>query len=185
MDRLNCFRTEDSEFNAEASVPLLNRRLARTISGTERMGLSWPEPPLDLLAQCVPERPDSVRSFKSFKASKSFKTSNSFKLSMNVDQRVQPELASLAEIDLESLINRKRRSQYVRIVSKQMVGLFLTIWVRRSLRRHIQNVNVSTVGVGVMGYIGNKVGIILSSFCLFLGRHYEFFFEVPGAIIKT
>ncbi|KAK1361565.1 type IV inositol polyphosphate 5-phosphatase 3-like [Heracleum sosnowskyi] len=162
LDRLNCFRTEDSEFNAEASVPLLNRRLARTISGTERMGLSWPEPPLDLLAQCVPERPDSVRSFKSFKASKSFKTSNSFKLSMNVDQRVQPELASLAKIDLESLINRKRRSQYVRIVSKQMVGLFLTIWVRRSLRRHIQNVSVSTVGVGVMGYIGNKGSISVS-----------------------
>ncbi|XP_017247563.1 type IV inositol polyphosphate 5-phosphatase 3 isoform X2 [Daucus carota subsp. sativus] len=162
LDRLNCFRTEDSEFNAEASVPLLNRRLARTISGTERMGLSWPEPPLDLLAQCVPERPDSVRSFKSFKSSKSFKTSNSFKSSINVDHRVQPELASLAEIDLESLINRKRRSQYVRIVSKQMVGLFLTIWVRRSLRRHIQNVNVSTVGVGVMGYIGNKGSISVS-----------------------
>ena len=38
-----------------------------------------------------------------------------------------------------------------------MVGIFITVWVRRSLRKHIQNVKVSTVGVGAMGYIGNKV----------------------------
>ncbi|KAF5760799.1 putative inositol-polyphosphate 5-phosphatase [Helianthus annuus] len=37
-----------------------------------------------------------------------------------------------------------------------MVGVFTTIWVHRNLRKHIQNVHVSTVGVGVMGYIGNK-----------------------------
>ncbi|CAN1268078.1 Type IV inositol polyphosphate 5-phosphatase 3, partial [Linum perenne] len=60
------------------------------------------------------------------------------------------------KIDLESLLNHKRRSSYVRIVSKQMVGIFVTVWIRRSLRKHIQNVKVSTVGVGVMGYIGNK-----------------------------
>lgn len=38
-----------------------------------------------------------------------------------------------------------------------MVGVYLTVWVRRSLRKHIQNLNVDTVGVGVMGFIGNKV----------------------------
>ncbi|GJX48145.1 aspartate--tRNA ligase 2, cytoplasmic-like protein [Tanacetum coccineum] len=32
------------------------------------------------------------------------------------------------------------------------------IWVRRRLRKRIQNVHVSAVGVGVMGYIGNKLG---------------------------
>lgn len=50
-----------------------------------------------------------------------------------------------------------RKPAYVRIVSKQMVGVFLTIWVRRRLRKHISNLSVSTVGVGIMGYIGNKV----------------------------
>ncbi|CAN1268086.1 Type IV inositol polyphosphate 5-phosphatase 3, partial [Linum perenne] len=48
------------------------------------------------------------------------------------------------------------------IVSKQMVGIFVTVWIRRSLRKHIQNVKVSTVGVGVMGYIGNKGSISVS-----------------------
>ncbi|GJY36669.1 DNAse I-like superfamily protein [Tanacetum coccineum] len=36
------------------------------------------------------------------------------------------------------------------------------IWVRRRLRKHIQNVHVSAVGVGVMGYIGNKGSISVS-----------------------
>ncbi|KAF3320348.1 type I inositol 1,4,5-trisphosphate 5-phosphatase 1-like isoform X3 [Carex littledalei] len=65
-----------------------------------------------------------------------------------------------SELDWESAVSRKKkkkRSSFVRIISKQMVGVFLSIWVRRSLRKHIQNLRVSTVGVGVMGYIGNKV----------------------------
>lgn len=46
---------------------------------------------------------------------------------------------------------------YVRIVSKQMVGIYISIWVRKKLRRHINNLRVSPVGVGLMGYMGNKV----------------------------
>ena len=46
---------------------------------------------------------------------------------------------------------------YVRIVSKQMVGIYISIWVRKKLRRHINNLKVSPVGVGLMGYMGNKV----------------------------
>ncbi|KAL7596774.1 hypothetical protein Lser_V15G30898 [Lactuca serriola] len=65
------------------------------------------------------------------------------------------------KLDLDSIMHKKR-SRYVRIISKQMVGVFLTIWVRRSLKKHIKNVHVSTVGVGVMGYIGNKGSISVS-----------------------
>ncbi|XP_039128569.1 type IV inositol polyphosphate 5-phosphatase 3-like [Dioscorea cayenensis subsp. rotundata] len=43
-----------------------------------------------------------------------------------------------------------------------MVGVFLSICVCRSLRKHIQNLKVSTVGVGAMGYIGNKGSISVS-----------------------
>ena len=148
LDRLNCF-TENEE-----AVFQQNRRLTKMLSGTERIGLSWPEPPLHLLPHHVSERPNSFKSMNSFKKTKSFRTYSSFKSTMN---EMPSGLALLGEIDLESLLKQKRRSSYIRIVSKQMVGVFLTVWVRRSLRRHIQNVNVSTVGVGVMGYIGNKV----------------------------
>ncbi|CAN1334004.1 Type I inositol polyphosphate 5-phosphatase 2 [Linum perenne] len=52
--------------------------------------------------------------------------------------------------------NGKKHHKYVRIVSKQMVGIYISVWVRRKLRRHVNNLKVSPVGVGLMGYLGNK-----------------------------
>ncbi|XP_018514822.1 type I inositol polyphosphate 5-phosphatase 1 isoform X2 [Brassica rapa] len=95
-------------------------------SYNERVGLSWPEPPLKLLNQYVLERRGGA--FKSLNLS----------------------------------IMNLRKPAYVRIVSKQMVGVFLTVWVRRSLRKHISNLSVSNVGVGIMGYIGNKGSVSVS-----------------------
>lgn len=144
--------------NMDASISQKAKTLTRMLSGSERIGLSWPEPPLHLLSQRVLDRPTSFKSFKSFKSLKSFKTYNSFKSIMDD----MPGMGLLPEIDLEALMKRKRRSPYVRIVSKQMVGIFITVWVRRSLRKHIHNLKVSTVGVGIMGYIGNKGSVSVS-----------------------
>ncbi|KEH26039.1 type IV inositol polyphosphate 5-phosphatase 3 isoform X3 [Medicago truncatula] len=144
--------------NMDASISQKAKTLTRMLSGSERIGLSWPEPPLHLLSQRVLDRPTSFKSFKSFKSLKSFKTYNSFKSIMDG----MPGMGLLPEIDLEALMKRKRRSPYVRIVSKQMVGIFITVWVRRSLRKHIHNLKVSTVGVGIMGYIGNKGSVSVS-----------------------
>ncbi|XP_059441550.1 type I inositol polyphosphate 5-phosphatase 2 [Corylus avellana] len=63
----------------------------------------------------------------------------------------------------------KSRPTYVRIVSKQMVGIYVSIWVRKRLRRHINNLKVSLVGVGLMGYMGNK-GSVSVSMSLFQSR---------------
>ncbi|CAN4081223.1 unnamed protein product [Withania somnifera] len=161
LDRLNCFRPDEDEEETRESNVTFAKQLTKSLSGTERIGLCWPERPLDLLGQHVSERPGSFKSMKSFKASKSFKTYSSFKLT-NGQNRTQPVATLLAGLELEALINRKRKPPYVRIVSKQMVGVFLSVWVRRGLRKHIQNLNVSSVGVGVMGYIGNKGSISVS-----------------------
>jgi hypothetical protein len=56
----------------------------------------------------------------------------------------------------------KPRPKYVRIISKQMVGIYVSIWVRKRLRRHINNLKVSPVGVGLMGYMGNKGSVSVS-----------------------
>ncbi|XP_062099059.1 type IV inositol polyphosphate 5-phosphatase 3 isoform X2 [Humulus lupulus] len=154
LNRINCLRNDGDLILEQGQT---NVKLTKTLSGTERIGLSWPEPPLNLLSQHLLARTSSFKPSKSFKVSKSFRTYTSFKSTDGA-----ADLALLAEIDLESLMKRKRRSSFVRIVSKQMVGIFLTIWVRRNLRRHIQNVKVSTVGVGVMGYIGNKGSVSVS-----------------------
>lgn len=46
---------------------------------------------------------------------------------------------------------------YSLAASKQMVGIFLCVWVRDDLRKRITNLKVSCVGRGIMGYLGNKV----------------------------
>jgi hypothetical protein len=43
------------------------------------------------------------------------------------------------------------------IVSKQMVGILISVWVRTDLCSLIQHSSVSCVGCGVMGCLGNKV----------------------------
>nr|XP_017238974.1 PREDICTED: type IV inositol polyphosphate 5-phosphatase 3-like isoform X2 [Daucus carota subsp. sativus] len=152
-----------THFYAPKTSKAFGDRVKKRVSKKEIVGLSWAEPPLDLLAHCNIDRTTSLTNSKSFKA---FNSINFLKSSMNDDTspKGQPPdtAASTSKVDLEPLVNWKRRSHYVRIVSKQMVGVFITIWVRRSLRRHIQNVNVSTVGVGAMGYMGNKGSISVS-----------------------
>ncbi|GAB2282348.1 Type I inositol polyphosphate 5-phosphatase 4 [Dionaea muscipula] len=70
--------------------------------------------------------------------------------------------------------NRSRgqsHSRYCLVASKQMVGIFLTVWVRSDLRDDVRNLKVSCVGRGLMGYLGNKGSISISmslhrtSFC--------------------
>lgn len=64
------------------------------------------------------------------------------------------------------------RSRYCLVASKQMVGLYLTVWVRSELREHVHNMKVSCVGRGLMGYLGNKVFFppLLSHYSLFQTR---------------
>ncbi|KAJ4851490.1 hypothetical protein Tsubulata_026240 [Turnera subulata] len=57
------------------------------------------------------------------------------------------------------------------ITSKQMVGIFLSVWVKRNLRPHIEHASVSCVGCGIMGCLGNKGSVSVrfylheTSFC--------------------
>lgn len=72
---------------------------------------------------------------------------------------------------IEDRENQMVQSRYCLVASKQMVGIFLTIWVRSELRDHVRNLKVSCVGRGLMGYLGNKGSISISmsvhqtSFC--------------------
>ncbi|KAH1070202.1 hypothetical protein GLYMA_03G156400v4 [Glycine max] len=62
-------------------------------------------------------------------------------------------------------------SRYSLVASKQMVGVFLTVWVKSDIRDDVHNMKVSCVGRGLMGYLGNKGSISISmslhqtSFC--------------------
>jgi phosphatidylinositol-bisphosphatase len=54
--------------------------------------------------------------------------------------------------------NQKQRFSLV--ASKQMVGIFLCVWVRADVRNHVSQLKVSRVGTGIMGYLGNKVRLL-------------------------
>ena len=53
-------------------------------------------------------------------------------------------------------------SRYCLVVSKQMVGIFLTVWVKSDLRDDVRNMKVSSVGRRLMGYLSNKGSISMS-----------------------
>uniref|UniRef100_A0A7N0RBY0 Inositol polyphosphate-related phosphatase domain-containing protein n=2 Tax=Kalanchoe fedtschenkoi TaxID=63787 RepID=A0A7N0RBY0_KALFE len=53
--------------------------------------------------------------------------------------------------------------KYGLIVSKQMVGIFVTIWVKKELVQYIGHMRTSCIGRGILGYLGNK-GCISVSF---------------------
>ncbi|CAL9152145.1 unnamed protein product [Musa hybrid cultivar] len=153
FDRYHSLSFKNHGASSEAFISQ-QKKFTKTLSSSEMIGLIWPEQPLDLLSQHNRDtsKPKSLNPVKSFKACNSF---NSLRGDHN-DSFPTPEL------DLGTVVNRKKRSSFVRIISKQMVGIFLSVWVRRSLRKHIQNLKVSTAGVGVMGYIGNKGSISVS-----------------------
>ncbi|KAG0556610.1 hypothetical protein KC19_11G067000 [Ceratodon purpureus] len=61
--------------------------------------------------------------------------------------------------------------QYSRVASKQMVGIFISVWVRSDLRRYVNNVKVCVVGCGILNFLRNKGAVSVSmslhqtSFC--------------------
>ncbi|CAK0784059.1 hypothetical protein CVIRNUC_007262 [Coccomyxa viridis] len=46
--------------------------------------------------------------------------------------------------------------EYQQVAAKQMVGLYLSVWVRSEMLPYIRGVQATSVGTGVMGYFGNK-----------------------------
>ncbi|KAF4370560.1 hypothetical protein F8388_020146 [Cannabis sativa] len=81
------------------------------------------------------------------------------------------EFFAIAEIPSSPLSSSPANKSYRLIASKQMVGLFLSVWARSDLIPHIAHLRISSVGRGIMGCLGNKGCISISmsvhqtSFC--------------------
>ncbi|TYG62853.1 hypothetical protein ES288_D07G265400v1 [Gossypium darwinii] len=69
-------------------------------------------------------------------------------------------------------------SKYKLMASKKMVGVFISVWMKKELLKKycVSNVKVSSVACGIMGYLGNKGSVSVSmsiegtSFC-FIAAH--------------
>jgi len=70
-----------------------------------------------------------------------------------------------------SLVSNQMTMKYGLVASKQMVGIFLTVWMRKELIQHVSHLRISSVTRGIMGCLGNKGCIAVSlqlyktSFC--------------------
>uniref|UniRef100_A0ACD5TYJ9 Uncharacterized protein n=1 Tax=Avena sativa TaxID=4498 RepID=A0ACD5TYJ9_AVESA len=75
-----------------------------------------------------------------------------------------PESSSSEEETSEfgATLRGRARHGYRLAASKQMVGIFLCVWVRADLVPCVTSLRVSCVGRGIMGYMGNKGSISIS-----------------------
>jgi len=53
---------------------------------------------------------------------------------------------------------------YFQIAAKQMVGIYLSVWVRKSLLPHVKGVQATQVATGFGGYLGNKGAVAVRMF---------------------
>ncbi|GLC60378.1 hypothetical protein PLESTB_001605900 [Pleodorina starrii] len=66
--------------------------------------------------------------------------------------------------------------EYVQVASKQLVGVYLSVWVRRRLLPEVRGVQVTTVATGFGGYLGNKGAVaarmrLFDSSLVFVAAH--------------
>ncbi|GAV65404.1 Exo_endo_phos domain-containing protein, partial [Cephalotus follicularis] len=168
--------------DAKPQVVSSNLKLQRVLSSNARIGCHWTEDPLKFNPQTFALDDSGLkRSHHSFGNLSSTWMGQEEKLEAVDSLSDVPDGISDEEDDtffgmpMEQHNNEvakgclKSRSKYVRIVSKQMVGIYVSVWARKRLRRHINNLKVSPVGVGLMGYMGNK-GSVSVSMSLFQSR---------------
>ncbi|XP_042011751.1 type IV inositol polyphosphate 5-phosphatase 9-like isoform X2 [Salvia splendens] len=55
-------------------------------------------------------------------------------------------------------------TDYKCIISKQMVGIYITIWARTEISQYISYPSVSCVGCGILGRLGNKGSVSIRFF---------------------
>lgn len=84
------------------------------------------------------------------------------------DDEEDPSVFDISDISIPESGNE---TKYGLIASKQMVGIFVTIWMRKELVPHVSHLRIASTSRGIMGCLGNKGCISVSmlfhqtSFC--------------------
>lgn len=142
-----------SSLSIDSNHNYLKHRLKRTYSGSHQLGLKWSierteSQPANWLATLISSDGDP---------------GNYSTLIMT--DKVEPSIGSKINPKSQNSVARKKQrllDEYVRVASKQMVGIHVSVWMRRRFSRHIRSIRVSTVGIGLMGYFGNKGAVSVS-----------------------
>lgn len=78
-------------------------------------------------------------------------------LHKNTDVADDNQKTNVCPIEGGSSMKRGVPMSFQCIISKNMVGILICVWVKSELRPYIQHPSVSCVGCGIMGCLGNKV----------------------------
>ncbi|KAG8645364.1 type I inositol polyphosphate 5-phosphatase 10 isoform X2 [Manihot esculenta] len=84
-----------------------------------------------------------------------------FSLEIEEDDGLGNYVLSSSEISTPITVNQMK---YSLVVGKQMVGIFVTIWVRKELAQYVSHLRISCIGRGIMGCLGNKGCISVSMY---------------------
>lgn len=84
------------------------------------------------------------------------------KISMRWNSLIRSALMKPDTNKHETTTTSDEYSRFRCIISKQMVGILISVWVRAGLRPYVRSPSVSCVGCGIMGCLGNKVRNYLS-----------------------
>lgn len=146
---------------------LSSKKLRRVLSSSGMAtGVSWLDNPLVFDPNLIPNNGGFKRIHPSFanlieeqtdRPEDSADSATSDDASDGFSAEEDDSFYGLPDENLSTVTDSRARPKYVRIVSKQMVGIYISVWIRKKLRRHISNLKVLPVGVGLMGYMGNKV----------------------------
>lgn len=68
-----------------------------------------------------------------------------------------------SEISTPTSVNQMK---YGLITGKQMVGIFVTVWVKKELVQHVSHLRISSICRGIMGCLGNKVLLVRVCACV-------------------
>ncbi|KAF8412822.1 hypothetical protein HHK36_000793 [Tetracentron sinense] len=164
------------EHSLDSPPPALtsSSKLRRVLSSSARIGFDWMEKPLIFTAQelalngglkRVHHSSGNLGMFWVEQHDRSEVLDTVSDVSDTLSNEEEDSYLDTEEQQYENGVgidSVKAHSRYVRIVGKQMVGIYVSVWVRRRLRRHINNLKVSPVGVGLMGYMGNKGSVSVS-----------------------
>ncbi|OAJ37826.1 hypothetical protein BDEG_21807 [Batrachochytrium dendrobatidis JEL423] len=77
---------------------------------------------------------------------------------------------------IEAALVASRTDKYIKIASKQLIGMLMIVYIRRSLYPFLHDVSTESVGTGILGMMGNKgaVGIrlkLFDSYLCFVNAH--------------
>ncbi|XXG77946.1 hypothetical protein AAC387_Pa08g1993 [Persea americana] len=171
-------RPDWPEHSLDTPPQLLSSRsgLRRVLSSSGRIGFDWTDKPLIFSSQNLAMNSGWRRVNPTSIYPEPQEESEVIDSLCDVSDKLSDEEENYFSVETEEHcedeVSRNRleaKSKYVRIVSKQMVGIYVSVWVRKRLRRHINNLKVSPVGIGIMGYMGNK-GSVSVSMSLFQTR---------------